>query len=148
VTCGVWVGFDSRQSLGEKETGAKAALPVWMAFMKAAIEGKPDEQFPGADENAEMLKTSLSTPAKPGSGKVAPTPIARAAKPVTSARGVQAATHPVVTPVNSPAHVASKPPLKVAAAEERPAVRPALPQVATPVRPSGAVKPALNGHRP
>jgi len=30
VTCGVWVGYDSRQSLGEKETGAKAALPIWM----------------------------------------------------------------------------------------------------------------------
>ena len=39
VTCGVWIGFDSRQSLGEKETGAKAALPVWMTFMKAAIAG-------------------------------------------------------------------------------------------------------------
>ena len=30
VTCGVWVGYDSRQSLGEKETGARAALPIWM----------------------------------------------------------------------------------------------------------------------
>jgi penicillin-binding protein 1A len=28
ITCGVWVGFDDRQSLGEKETGAKAALPI------------------------------------------------------------------------------------------------------------------------
>ena len=47
VTCGVWVGFDSRQSLGEKETGARAALPIWMAFMKAAIQGKDDEHFSG-----------------------------------------------------------------------------------------------------
>ncbi len=47
VTCGVWVGYDSRQSLGEKETGAKAALPIWMDFMKVAIAGKPDERFPG-----------------------------------------------------------------------------------------------------
>uniref|UniRef100_E6QKE2 peptidoglycan glycosyltransferase n=1 Tax=mine drainage metagenome TaxID=410659 RepID=E6QKE2_9ZZZZ len=47
VTCGVWVGFDSRQSLGEKETGARVALPIWMTFMKAAITGKPDEMFPG-----------------------------------------------------------------------------------------------------
>jgi penicillin-binding protein 1A len=48
VTCGVWVGYDSRQSLGEKETGARAALPIWMTFMKAAIAGKDDETFPGA----------------------------------------------------------------------------------------------------
>jgi penicillin-binding protein 1A len=47
VTCGVWVGYDSRQSLGEKETGAVAALPIWSDFMKAAIAGKPDERFPG-----------------------------------------------------------------------------------------------------
>jgi penicillin-binding protein 1A len=47
VTCGVWVGYDSRQALGNKETGARAALPIWMTFMKAAIAGKDDETFPG-----------------------------------------------------------------------------------------------------
>jgi penicillin-binding protein 1A len=46
VTCGTWIGFDNRQSLGEKETGAKAALPMWMTFMRAAIANKPDEKFP------------------------------------------------------------------------------------------------------
>jgi penicillin-binding protein 1A len=47
VTCGVWMGYDTRQSLGDKETGARAALPVWMDFMKAADVGKDDERFPG-----------------------------------------------------------------------------------------------------
>lgn len=47
VTCGVWVGYDSRESLGKNETGAAAALPIWIAFMKAAIAGKDSEQFPG-----------------------------------------------------------------------------------------------------
>ncbi len=45
VTAGVWIGFDSRQTLGEKETGAKAALPIWMDFMRTAIEDKDDEMF-------------------------------------------------------------------------------------------------------
>jgi penicillin-binding protein 1A len=49
VTCGVWVGYDSRESLGKKETGAAAALPIWMDFMRAAIAGKDDETFPGED---------------------------------------------------------------------------------------------------
>ena len=40
VTCGVWVGYDTRESLGKKETGAIAALPIWMTFMRAAIAGK------------------------------------------------------------------------------------------------------------
>ena len=47
ITCGVWVGYDSRQSLGDKETGAKAALPIWADFMKVAIASKPGERFPG-----------------------------------------------------------------------------------------------------
>jgi penicillin-binding protein 1A len=47
VTCGVWVGYDNRQSLGDKETGAKAALPIWMDFMKAADFGKDGETFAG-----------------------------------------------------------------------------------------------------
>jgi penicillin-binding protein 1A len=45
VTCGTWIGFDDRESLGEKETGAKAALPMWMDFMKVAVAGKPNESF-------------------------------------------------------------------------------------------------------
>ena len=47
VTCGTWIGFDDRESLGEKETGARAALPMWMDFMRAAIASKPDEAFAG-----------------------------------------------------------------------------------------------------
>jgi penicillin-binding protein 1A len=52
VTCGVWVGYDSRESLGEKETGAAAALPIWINFMRAAIAGKDNEQFPGDEDDA------------------------------------------------------------------------------------------------
>jgi penicillin-binding protein 1A len=48
VTCGVWVGYDSRMSLGDKETGAKAALPIWMDFMKVATAGRDGETFVGA----------------------------------------------------------------------------------------------------
>jgi penicillin-binding protein 1A len=51
VTCGVWVGYDSRESLGDKETGAAAALPIWMTFMRAAIVGKDKEQFPGDEDD-------------------------------------------------------------------------------------------------
>ena len=34
IIAGVWVGFDHEQSLGIGETGARAALPIWLAFMK------------------------------------------------------------------------------------------------------------------
>jgi len=45
ITCGVWVGFDEKKTLGNKETGAQAALPIWIDFMKVAIADKKDEQF-------------------------------------------------------------------------------------------------------
>jgi len=43
LTCGVWIGFDDRKSLGKKETGALAALPVWMSFMELAL-GQDDRR--------------------------------------------------------------------------------------------------------
>jgi len=65
VTCGVWVGYDSRQSLGEKETGAKAALPIWMTFMKAAIAGKDSEKFLSDSDDSDIQKAKADAPQKP-----------------------------------------------------------------------------------
>jgi len=46
LTCGVWVGFDEKTTLGDKETGARAALPVWMDFMGTALSReKSDHDF-------------------------------------------------------------------------------------------------------
>jgi penicillin-binding protein 1A len=45
LTCGVWVGFDEKKSLGNKETGARAALPIWMEFMQAVLTGHDPGQF-------------------------------------------------------------------------------------------------------
>jgi penicillin-binding protein 1A len=45
MTCGVWIGYDEKKSLGSGETGARAALPVWMDFMKVALAGKEPGEF-------------------------------------------------------------------------------------------------------
>lgn len=37
-----WVGFDKPQSLGRDETGASAALPIWIKYMARALKGQPD----------------------------------------------------------------------------------------------------------
>lgn len=63
VTCGTWIGFDNRQSLGEKETGARAALPMWMDYMKAEIANKPNEFFPA--EGAPKKTLNVVAAAKP-----------------------------------------------------------------------------------
>lgn len=61
ITCGTWVGFDNRQSLGDKEQGAKVALPIWMNFMETAIADRPNEQFP----RANAPKRQIPLPANP-----------------------------------------------------------------------------------
>ena len=38
VTVGVWTGLDEKKPIGRTETGAQAALPIWMEFMKASID--------------------------------------------------------------------------------------------------------------
>ena len=72
ITCGVWVGYDNQQSLGSKETGARAALPIWMDFMHAAIALSPNEQFP-SDLTAEPLnQASAQSPGRPPVQSTAP----------------------------------------------------------------------------
>jgi penicillin-binding protein 1A len=60
VVTGVWVGIDARDVLGPKETGGKAALPIWMDFMKAALaERKPSE--PEAPDGVSLLRVDTKT---------------------------------------------------------------------------------------
>jgi penicillin-binding protein 1A len=40
-----WVGFDNHDPLGPAETGGRAALPLWLTFMKAAEEDRPVRDF-------------------------------------------------------------------------------------------------------
>ena len=38
-----WIGYDQPRTLGNNETGAVAALPIWIAFMQKALKGVPDK---------------------------------------------------------------------------------------------------------
>ncbi len=46
IAVSAWLGFDNSHQLGKGETGGKAALPMWIAFMKTALENTPDEPWP------------------------------------------------------------------------------------------------------
>jgi len=41
LVAGVWVGFDDIRTLGDREAGSRAALPVWMSYMKMALQPLP-----------------------------------------------------------------------------------------------------------
>ena len=66
VTSGVWVGFDDKQiSLGKKETGARAALPIWLEFMQKAMNGLPEIDFANVtplEQEARDHKVNVDTP--------------------------------------------------------------------------------------
>jgi penicillin-binding protein 1A len=38
-----WIGFDAPQTLGRNETGAQAALPIWMGYMSVALDKMPEQ---------------------------------------------------------------------------------------------------------
>ena len=71
ITCGTWIGFDEKVTLGNKETGAQAALPIWIDFMKVALQGRDQEDFqapPPLTHTAVAHK--LDTPDRaPGDGE-------------------------------------------------------------------------------
>jgi penicillin-binding protein 1A len=156
ITCGVWVGYDSRESLGEKETGAKAALPIWINVMRQAIIGKDDEQFLVDAKEPQMLKATAEPPSKPAAAKLpiaVPTPAAlvKASNPAKANQliKVNSLVKPTASPAPSspalkrPAQPAAKDPEPPNTYSVWPQVRPALPQQAAPAKPGATVKPAL-----
>ena len=142
VTCGVWVGYDSRQSLGDKETGAKAALPIWMSVMKVAIAGKDNEQFIGqqeapADQKTPPLQAAIPpAPAKPAS---AGSPSKVLAASVVNGAGAKPASPTAAKPAS--AGVQAKPPSALAATA--PGTKPTAPPAAKPNAPPAIKPPAI-----
>jgi penicillin-binding protein 1A len=63
TTCGVWVGYDEKKTLGDRETGARTALPIWMEFMKAALAGRDPGQFePPPPLSPNSVAQKIDTP--------------------------------------------------------------------------------------
>ena len=49
IVCSVWVGFDDHRPLGKNETGSRVALPIWIDFMRTALEDLPQKEYPKPD---------------------------------------------------------------------------------------------------
>jgi penicillin-binding protein 1A len=151
VTCGVWVGFDNRESLGDKETGAVAALPIWINFMKAAIVGKDDEQFPGDLDTAPLDRASADAPPHASADARASSPhLSRTAADlpgrVPPAHGLPVHDLPVRAAGSNGALLkppALKPPAKPVAVSSSQVHSALLPHPAAPQKPREAVRRAL-----
>ena len=56
----VWVGYDDKTSIGKNETGARAALPIWISFMESALRDTPAEKFK-VPQGITLVKVDLET---------------------------------------------------------------------------------------
>ena len=66
LTTGVWVGFDSVRTLGRRESGAHAALPIWTQFMGQTLRNRPVMTFtiPAGIQFAQVDTTTGDLPTK------------------------------------------------------------------------------------
>ena len=55
-----WIGFDKPRNLGSGETGGHAALPMWINYMRKALDGVP-ETFPKAPEGLIRVQPAGAT---------------------------------------------------------------------------------------
>ncbi len=73
LAVGVWVGFDDRRTLGDREAGARAALPIWIDFMRQALKQLPVMPFEIPDDILFVRidpATGLLPPQEDGHGTV------------------------------------------------------------------------------
>ena len=90
LTAGVWVGNeDKRVSLGKKETGARAALPIWLEFMQGATHSSPVEDFPNVvplERLAAARQVAVDTPDTAPPADAAEQGLTQGAPPVSPAK--------------------------------------------------------------
>ncbi len=67
IVAAVWVGFDNNTPLGRGEFGSTAALPIWIDFMRTALEGMPDV-IPRQPDGIVTVRINPETgkPSQPG----------------------------------------------------------------------------------
>ena len=64
----VFVGFDTPEPLGEREQGATIAVPIWIDYMKAALQGTPESSMERPDGVEDrLINKETGEPALPGS---------------------------------------------------------------------------------
>ena len=61
ITVGVWVGYDEKKPLGSGETGASAALPIWMDVMRAYIDGRDRKNPPQFEAPGNIVFVTLDS---------------------------------------------------------------------------------------
>lgn len=94
LVAAVFVGFDQPASLGAKETGASVALPIWISFMKGALDGTPPVPF-RTPPGILLVQIDAATGRRPDAGSRVV--ISEAFLPGTEPGPARAATEPAAS---------------------------------------------------
>jgi penicillin-binding protein 1A len=62
ITAAVWVGYDEKKTLGNKESGAVVALPIWIACLQEVLKDAPIEQFAASQPTNQISNESSDSP--------------------------------------------------------------------------------------
>jgi len=117
LTCGVYVGFDDHRTLGNKEEGARVALPIWLDFMGQTLKDKPTEDF----AHSPLLKTpdqiedilASAAPERLLESASAPTVEPAASKPIPQTTPPGESPEPSKKEVATPKPPANPPPANI-----------------------------------
>ena len=60
LVAGVWIGYDTKRSLGPHESSATLTVPIWTRFMQRALQDTPAEEFP-VPENVRPVLVNYSS---------------------------------------------------------------------------------------
>ncbi len=138
MTCGVWVGFDDRRTLGPREDGARVALPIWTEFMTEWLKDQKSEDFAHSPrltkpEQVEEILASAGTDRILAQGNGEDSPAGAAGAERSSASQVGSST-----PAGAAAAPGTQPKI--------PPVQGTQPVGAAPA-PAGAVQSSASGER-
>jgi penicillin-binding protein 1A len=85
LTTGVWVGYDNMtMPLGKYENGGRAALPIWLEYMQAALRDRPQPPFLPKEPDALVWATvdrHTGKPVSPGNPSAIREPFRRGTQP-------------------------------------------------------------------
>ncbi|AOI72118.1 penicillin-binding protein 1A [Burkholderia ubonensis] len=79
-----WMGFDQPKSLGSREFGAQLALPIWVGYMRTALQGVPEQPMPMPDGLTTIDGELYYADRTPGAGFVASVDINPAANAMSA----------------------------------------------------------------
>ena len=82
LLCGVWIGRDDFKPIVHDVTGGQVAVPIWVDFMRAALQGQPVRDFPvPAGVVLARANPETGAPAPPGAPKSRLIPFRRGTLP-------------------------------------------------------------------